>query len=104
VALLAFGALGAGAAIGFELRVTAARLRASSAYLLALNGVVLAVVGWFGLAGQGTHVLADLWLCLLALAHLGLGVAGSRLERACRRTSRCSRSYSAWCWPTSRSA
>lgn len=81
LALLAFGALGVGAAIGFELRVPAARLRVSSAYLLALNAVTLAAVGWFALVGHGEHRLAELWLCFLALTHLGVGVTGTRLAR-----------------------
>ena len=81
LALLAFGVLGVGAAIGFELRVPAAHLRASSAFLLALNALTLAGAGWFGLVDQGDRALAELWLCFLAVAHLGVGVAGARLKR-----------------------
>jgi hypothetical protein len=85
--LSAFGALGVGAAIGFELRVPTARLRASSAYLLALNAVALALVGWFALVEHGEQELAELWLCFLAMAHLGVGVTGTRLERISQHIS-----------------
>jgi uncharacterized membrane protein len=79
--LLAFGGLGVGAAIGFELRVPAARLRPSSAFLLALNAITLAGAGWLALTAHGDRALAESWLCFLAVAHLGVGIAGSRLER-----------------------
>jgi uncharacterized membrane protein len=81
LALLAFGALGVGAAIGFELRVPTARLRVSSAYLLTLNALTLAAVGWLALVGHGEQPLAEYWLCLVAVAHLGVGMVGTRLER-----------------------
>jgi uncharacterized membrane protein len=84
LALVAFGALGVGAAIGFELRVPAAHLRVSSAYLLALNALGLALVGWFALVGDSEQGLAQLWLCFLAVAHLAVGVTGTRLERISR--------------------
>jgi uncharacterized membrane protein len=79
--LVAFGALGVGAAIGFELRVPSSRLRASSAFLLALNALTLAAAGWFALTGDGERTMAELWLCFLAVAHLGVGFAGARLAR-----------------------
>jgi uncharacterized membrane protein len=81
LALLAFGVLGVGAAIGFELRVPTARLRPSSAYLLTLNALTLATAGWFALVGDGDRTLAELWLCFLAVAHLGVGVGGARLKQ-----------------------
>ena len=84
LALVGFGALGVGTAIGFELRVPMARLRASSALLLALNALVLALAGWFALDGQSHRDLAEMWLCFLAVAHLGVGVASYRLERISR--------------------
>jgi uncharacterized membrane protein len=81
LALFAFGALGVGAAIGFELRVPAARLRPSSAFLLTLNALTLATAGWFALVGDGDRTLAELWLCFLAVAHLGVGIGGTRLKQ-----------------------
>lgn len=85
--LSAFGALGVGAAIGFELRVPTARLRASSAFLLALNALTLAAAGWSALAGDGERTLAEVWLCFLALSHLGVGLAGTRLTRVSQDVS-----------------
>jgi uncharacterized membrane protein len=85
--LLAFGVLGVGAAIGFELRVPDTRLRSSSAFELALNAIVLAVAGWFALTADGDRVLAELWLCLLAITHLGVGLAGTRLKRLSEEVS-----------------
>jgi uncharacterized membrane protein len=98
LALIGFGALGVGAAIGFELRVPAARLRPSSGYLLALNALTLAGAGWLAFAGDGwfgevslagydNRALADLWLCVLAVAHLLVGAVSSRLKRISRDVS-----------------
>jgi uncharacterized membrane protein len=78
--LAAFGALNAGAAVGFELRVPATRLRASSALLLTLNAIVLALAGWWALDGTA---LAPLWLAAVAGAHLAVGLA-SRCTRIAR--------------------
>ena len=79
--LAAFGVLGVGTAIGFELRLPMARLRPSSALLLALNALILALAGWFALAEQDGRGLAEAWLWSLAVAHLGVGVASYRLAR-----------------------
>ena len=84
LALVAFGALGVGAAIGFELRVPAARLRSSSGFLLAINALTLAGAGWLAFTGQGDRALGGAWLCFLAVAHLGVGAVSSRLERISR--------------------
>jgi uncharacterized membrane protein len=78
--LTAFGTLGAAMAVGHDVRVRAERLRSSSAYLLALNAIVVSAAGWAGLefiAGDG---LANAWLAGVALAHLGLGIAAPRLR------------------------
>jgi uncharacterized membrane protein len=85
--LVVFGALGVGAAIGFELRVPAARLKPSSGFLLAINALTLAGAGWLAFTGQGDRALAETWLCCLALAHLGVGVVSSRLKRISRDVS-----------------
>lgn len=75
--LLAFGALGVAAAVGFELRTSATRLRTPAACLLALNAVILALAGWFGLEPISDAPVAQLWLAGLAAAHLAVGLATS---------------------------
>lgn len=72
--LCAFGALNVAAAVGFELRVPAARLRASSALLLTTNAMTLALAGWFALDGAGSTTLGRLWICALAATHLSVGM------------------------------
>lgn len=81
--LAAFGALNAGAAVGFELRVPATRLRASSALLLTLNAIVLALAGWWALDGSA---LAHLWLAATGAAHLAVGLStrSTRIARDVR--------------------
>ena len=81
--LTAFGALNVGAAVGFELRVPIARLRMSSALLLSLNALVLALAGWWALDGSPP---AQLWLAGLAAVHLGVGLAtrSTRIARELR--------------------
>jgi uncharacterized membrane protein len=81
--LAAFGALNVGAAVGFELRVPASRLRASSSLLLTLNAVVLALAGWWALDGSA---LAQVWLAALGAAHLAVGLAtrSTRIARDVR--------------------
>ncbi len=79
--LTLFGALGVGAAIGFELRVPSAALRASSAFLLTLNAFVLALAGWFALVGPQSGLLAQAWVWSLAAAHLAVGLLTRRTQR-----------------------
>ncbi|MEJ7796874.1 MAG: DUF2339 domain-containing protein [Solirubrobacteraceae bacterium] len=74
LALCAFGALNVAAAIGFELRVPAARLRAASALLLTANAMTLALAGWFALDGAGATTLGRLWIGALAVTHLAVGL------------------------------
>ena len=78
--LTAFGLLNVGAAVGFELRVPAARLRISSALLLTFNALVLALAGWWALDGS---TLAHGWLLALAALHLAVGMA-TRTTRIAR--------------------
>lgn len=79
--LLAFGALGHLAAIGFELRLASSELRASSSLLLALNAAVLALAGYRALVDLQHPVAAGLWIAALAAAHLLLALLAGRLER-----------------------
>jgi hypothetical protein len=71
-ALSVFGGLGAAAAVGFELRVAAARLRWSAASLLALNAAVVALTGAVALGSSAP------WLVALAVVH---AVAGAALRK-----------------------
>lgn len=84
--LCAFGALNVAAAIGFELRVPAARLRASSALLLTVNAMTLALAGWLALDGTGTTTLGRLWIGALAAVHItvGLMTKSTRVNRDIR--------------------
>ncbi len=86
LALVAFGALNVAAAIGFELRVPAAKLRAASAMLLTLNATTLALAGWFALEDAGATNLGRVWLGGLAAAHLAVGLAtrATRINRDVR--------------------
>jgi uncharacterized membrane protein len=84
--LCAFGALNVAAAIGFELRVPATRLRAASALLLAANATTLALAGWFGLEVAGATTIGHFWLGGLAAAHLAVGLTtrSTRISRDIR--------------------
>ena len=81
VALTAFGLLGVTAAVGYELRVPPERLRASSAFMLALNAVVLAVAGWLALSEIGEDTMGKTWLAGLAVAHLAVAIGGRSSKR-----------------------
>ncbi|MEA2191719.1 MAG: hypothetical protein QOI73_1840, partial [Solirubrobacteraceae bacterium] len=70
-----FGALNVAAAIGFELRVPATRLRVCSALLLSANATTIALTGWFALDEAGATTLGRAWLGALATAHLAVGLA-----------------------------
>jgi uncharacterized membrane protein len=84
--LFAFGALNVAAAVGFELRVPAAKLRAASALLLTLNATTLALAGWFALEDAGATNLGRMWLGGLAVAHLAVGLStrATRINRDVR--------------------
>ena len=79
--LVAFGTLGAAAAIGFEVRTAAPALRPSAAFMLSLNALVVALAGWFSLSSASDGPAAQLWLCGLAAAHLAVGLAAPRSKR-----------------------
>ena len=84
--LCLFGALNVAAAIGFELRVPAARLRAASALLLSANAATLALAGWYALDDAGATTAGRLWIGALAAAHIGVGLAtrATRINRDIR--------------------
>jgi uncharacterized membrane protein len=79
--LVAFGALGVAVAVGHELRVRAERLHSVSAYLLALNAVIVAAAGWVALGWMDDAAAGKAWLVGVALVHLGVGLAGPRVAR-----------------------
>lgn len=81
VVLIAFGALGVAVAVGHDVRVEARRLRSSSAYLLALNALVVSAVGWGALSESAGEGAGNAWLAAMALTHLGVGLAGPRFMR-----------------------
>jgi uncharacterized membrane protein len=84
--LTAFGALNAAAAVGYELRVPAACLRFSSALLLSVNAIVVALAGWWVFDGSA---LAQVWLLAVAAMHLGVGLItrATRIARELRLLS-----------------
>jgi len=75
--LVGFGLLGAAAAVGLELRERADAVRPAAVLLLAVNALALGAVGAYVL-GDG----AGAWLAAVAAAHVGLGLALLRSERA----------------------
>ena len=78
VTLLAFGALGVLAAVGFELRTRTETVDHAPHLLLALNALVLASVGWGALSEAAGDAAGHAWLAGLAVAHLAGAVAGRR--------------------------
>lgn len=84
--LVLFGAVDVAAAIGFELRVPALRLRAASALLLTANATTLALAGWYALDDAGATTAGRLWIGALAVAHIGVGLAtrATRINRDVR--------------------
>ncbi len=85
-ALCAFGAVYVAAAIGFELRVPAAKLRPPSALLLTVNALALALAGWFALDAAGATGAGRAWIGTMAVAHIAVGLAtrSTRINRDVR--------------------
>ncbi len=84
--LTLFGAVNVAAAIGFELRVPASRLRVSSALLLTANATTLALAGWYALDDAGATTAGRLYIGALAAAHIAVGLAtrATRINRDIR--------------------
>jgi uncharacterized membrane protein len=76
--LALFWALYVVAAIGYELRVPVATLRASSAMLLLANALLVAGVGWVMLNDSDHENAATAWVVAAAAAHVLLGGFGFR--------------------------
>jgi uncharacterized membrane protein len=81
VTLTAFGGLGIALAVGHEVRARADSIRPSSAFLLALNALVVAGAGWLALHTMGEPGIAKGWLTTVAAAHIAIGLAAPRLAR-----------------------
>jgi uncharacterized membrane protein len=81
VTLTAFGGLGMALAVGHEIRARADSIRPSSAFLLALNALVIAGAGWLSLEVMGEPGIGKAWLTAVAVAHAAIGLAASRLTR-----------------------
>ena len=81
VTLTAFGGLGIAVAVGHEIRARAESIRASSAFLLALNALVVAGAGWLALEVMHEPGLGKAWLVAVAVAHIAVGLAAPRMAR-----------------------
>jgi uncharacterized membrane protein len=75
--LAVFGGLGLLAAVAMQLRDTDRRLMPSAAAVVLLNACAVALVGRIALAEAASPAVGDLWLAVLAGAHVGVGVWGA---------------------------
>ena len=79
--LVTFAALGLLGAVGMQLRDPERRLRRSAAAVALLSACSVALVGRIALADAASPGVGDLWLAVLACAHVGIGMWGSREAR-----------------------
>ncbi len=79
--LIAFGTLGVAVAVGHEVRIRAERLHSLSAFLLALNAILVATAGYAALGWMDNPGAGKAWLVGVALVHVGVGLAGPRVTR-----------------------
>ena len=84
IGLFLFWSLYAAAAIGYEVRLPAAPLRASSTVLLGLSALTIAAAGYAAFDEIGEETLGDLWVVALAVAHFGLGAGALRSPQISR--------------------
>jgi uncharacterized membrane protein len=68
-------------AVGHDVRLKAKRLRSSSAYLLALNAIVVSAVGWWALADSSGEGAGHAWLAGMAVVHLAVGLGGGGFSK-----------------------
>jgi len=78
-----FWLLTVAASLGYELRVSAAGLRASSTLLLIANAGV-AALGYAAFKEIDQRTAADIWISLLAVTHMGVGLASLDSKRVAR--------------------
>jgi uncharacterized membrane protein len=76
--LAVFWALYVAAAIGFELRVPVAPLRASSGSLLVADAILVAAAGYLVLEDEGHGDAGTAWILAVAVAYLVLGTGALR--------------------------
>lgn len=81
VVLIGFGLVNATAAVGYELRAAADGLRTSSAFLLSLSALVLALGGYAAFEGLGEAAVATGWLWGIGAVHVAIGLAAARSSR-----------------------
>ncbi len=79
--LIAFGVLGVAVAVGNDLRTAAEQVRPIPAFLLGMNGIALALIGWIAFEGMGDPAAGKIWLAALAALHIAVGLAGPRFAR-----------------------
>jgi uncharacterized membrane protein len=80
--LASFGLLGVAMAVGFDLRRGTDKLRTVSAFLLALNALVVGLSGFAALESLGHPFMAKAWVAALGIAHVAAGVLGTRVRHA----------------------
>src|ERR671914_375938 len=81
VTLTAFGGVGIALAVGHEIRARAESIRPSSAFLLALNALIVAGAGWLALEVMDEPGIGKAWLVAVAAAHVAVGPGAPRLAR-----------------------
>jgi uncharacterized membrane protein len=79
--LAAFAALGLLGGVGMQLRCTDRRLMRWAVAVVFSSGCTVALVGRIDLAEAASPALGDLWLAMLAGAHVGVGLWGARGAR-----------------------
>jgi uncharacterized membrane protein len=88
--LIGFAGLGVVVAVGHDVRIAAKRLRASSAYLLALNAIVVSAAGWLAISSAYPNdaeawfpnmAAGNAWLAGVAAVHIAVGLLGPRMLR-----------------------
>src|SRR5918992_671378 len=79
--LTAFGGLGIALAVGHEIRARAEAIRPSSAFLLALNALIVAGAGWLALETMGEPGIGKAWLVAVGAADPAGGPVAPRLAR-----------------------
>lgn len=79
--LIAFGTLGVAVAIGNDFRTRSEDVRPVPAFLLGMNGIALALIGWLALDGMGDPTIGKIWLAGLAAIHIVVGLVGPRVAR-----------------------
>ncbi len=81
VTLIAFGLLGVAVAVGNDLRTSAEHVRPVPAFLLGMNAIALALIGWLAFDEMGDTTAGRIWLAALATVHIAVGVTGPRIAR-----------------------